>query len=444
MRTTLAGADTRDLVDVIEATLDAHRDRRRRGPWSAKRQPVHTVYMPADRIVEDSVSQWGAHARRLLDIHAATSDELAAVFDVDDTMAALVRERAAAKLATEPIEDLRIDFEDGYGTRDDHEEDRDAVRAASIVARPGSPAFVGLRVKSFADGGHQRAIRTLDGFVTALLDASGGTLPDGFVITFPKVVAAAHVEAFAELLDRLEHALGLPQRRLVFEIQIETTESVIDHAGRVTLPSLVRAAGGRLVGAHFGVFDYTAACGLPAAQQRLDHPACDFARHIMQVTLGGTGIRLSDGSTNRVPADDSAAAVHAVWRHHAALVRHSLAHGFPQGWDMHPAHLVSRFVVLHAFHLAHLDDTTARLAAWAHGDGAGGHADSEPGTGDRGRAASGDAPGGVDHGGGVADEPATISALLRSLRRAIDCGAVDEQRALDAAGIDRDTLQRAP
>lgn len=421
LRTTLAGTATSDLIDVIEGALDAHRDRHRRGPWSGRRQPVHTVYVPADQLADDTIERWGRHALHLLATHAATTQELAEVFDLSDDVAAVVRDRVSAKLSDEPIEDLRIDFEDGYGVRDDDEEDRDAQRAARIVARPGMPAFIGLRVKSFADGAHRRAIRTLDGFVTTLLDANGGVLPDGFVVTFPKVVAAAHVEAFAELLDRLEHALGLAERSLLFEIQIETTESVIDHAGRVTLPSLVRAAGGRLVGAHFGVFDYTAACGLPAARQRLDHPSCDFARHVMQVTLAGTGIRLSDGSTNRVPTDDSTAAVHAVWRHHAALVRHSLAHGFVQGWDMHPAHLVSRFAVLHAFHRTHIDDTTARLAAWAGGDGSGS---------------------GGDSGGDLVDEPATISALLGSLRQAVDCGAVDERQALAAAGIDRDTLER--
>lgn len=411
MRTVLPDAETADLVALVEAALDAHADRRGRGAWTG-RQPAHTVYVPADRVSTDTVASWGRRARHLLDAHAPAAGDLAAVFDVDAAAADQVRERVADKLSTEPIEDLRIDFEDGYGSREDDEEDRDAERAARVAGDSSAPAFVGLRVKSFADGAHRRAIRTLDGFVSTLLDTTGGTLPDGFVITFPKVIAAAHVEAFATLLDRLEHALGLPERRLVFEIQVETTESVIDHAGRITLPALVRAAGGRMVGAHFGVFDYTAACGLPGDQQRLDHPACDFARNVMQVTLAGTGVRLSDGSTNRVPADDSSTAVHAVWRHHARLVRHGLAHGFFQGWDLHPAHLVSRFAVLHAYHLAHLDDTIGRLAAW-----------------------SADSPAAA-----VTDEPATIRALLGSLRRAVDCGAIDEDRALAAAGIDRETL----
>jgi citrate lyase beta subunit len=414
LRTTLDAGATEDVVAVIEAAADAYEARRRRGAWHG-RQPVHTVYVPADRFDAGTLAAWRDDATDLVDRHLASPDDLADVFGIDRDLAPDVRARVAAKLAAEPIEDLRIDFEDGYGDRDDDVEDADARRAAQVIAGSGAPAFVGLRVKSFADGRHLRAVRTLDGFVTALLDATGGTLPDGFVITFPKIVAVAHVEAFATLLDRLEHAVGLPERSLVFEIQVETTASVLGHAGRATLPALVDAAAGRLVGVHFGVFDYTAACGLPGDQQRLDHPACDFARHVMQVTLAGTGIRLSDGSTNRTPADDSTAAVHAVWAHHAALVRHSLTHGFYQGWDMHPSHLVSRFAVVHAFHLAHLDDTTARLAAWSTAAGP----------------------------SGVVDEPATIRALLGSLRRAVDCGAIDADDACAAAGIDRATLDGA-
>jgi citrate lyase beta subunit len=410
MRTALGPGAVEDLVAVVEAALDAHAARRRRGAWSG-RQPVHTVYVPADRVDGGTVAAWGREAVHLLDAHAPDPADLAGAVGIDPAIAGQVRDRVAAKLSSEPVEDLRIDFEDGYGVRDDAEEDAHAARAAGIAGAQDAPAFVGLRVKSFAEGHHRRAMRTLDGFVTGVLDTTGGTLPDGLVVTFPKVIAVAHVEAFAGLLGRLEEALGLPERRLVFEIQIETLESVVGHAGRVALPALVDAAGGRLVGAHFGVFDYTAACGLPGDQQRLDHPACDFARHVMQVTLAGTGIRLSDGSTNRAPTGDAGEAVHAVWAHHAGLVRHGLIHGFYQGWDMHPSHLVSRFATVHAFHLAHLDDTIARLAATR--DGAAGGGD----------------------GGGV-DEPATIRALLASLRRAVDCGAIDAASAHTAAGVD--------
>jgi citrate lyase beta subunit len=322
----------------------------------------------------------------------------------------------AAKLAREPVEDLRIDFEDGYGDRDDAEEDRDAAKAAAEVARAAAagtlPPFVGLRVKSFADGRHLRSIHTLDLFLTGLLERSG-PLPDGLVVTFPKVVAAAHVAAFAELLGRLEAALGLPDRRLRFEVQVETTQSIVDPAGLVGLRGIVDAAGGRLGGAHFGVYDYTAACGLPPSEQRLTHPACDFARHVMQVALAGTGVRLSDGSTAAVPAGDDTAAVHAAWRRHAAHVRHSLRHGFWQGWDLHPAQLPSRYAAVYAWHLEGFEEAAARVRAFHAG-----------------------APG----PGGVLDEPATVKALVAQLRRAVHCAAVPEDEALARTGLDRPTL----
>jgi citrate lyase beta subunit len=410
---TLPPEATEDLVADIEQTASAAEPPGDR----PGRQPVHTVYVPADRVDTATVRGLGLEARRLLDTHAPDGTALAHATGLGADIADAVRARVAAKLATEPVEDLRIDFEDGYGVRDDDVEDADAARTARAIAeqvRDGTaPPFWGLRPKSFADGAHRRAIRTIDVFLTALLDAAG-RLPDGLVITFPKIVAAAHVAAFATLLERLESALGLPDRSLLFEVQIETTESIFDRDGRVALPGIVAAGDGRIVGAHFGVFDYTAACGLTGGAQRLDHPACDFARHVMQVSLAGTGVRLSDGSTNRVPADDSTAAVTDVWRHHADLVRRSMAHGFHQGWDLHASHLVSRFAAVFAFHRAHLDDTTRRLAAWSSS-----------------RA----------NDSGVLDEPATIRGLLTALRRAIDCGAIDEATALSAARIDRAALR---
>jgi hypothetical protein len=90
--------------------------------------------------------------------------------------------------------------------------------------------------------------------------------------------------------------------------------------------------------------------------------------------------------------------VHGAWRTHADLVRHSLRHGFPQGWDLHPAQLASRYTAVYAFYLAGVDAAIARVRAWR---------DGEPGA------------------AGVLDEPATIRALTARLRRAADCGALD-------------------
>lgn len=104
-------------------------------------------------------------------------------------------ERVRAKLLREPVEDYRIDFEDGYGVRSDAEEDEHAARAGRALARAaregrGAP-LSGVRVKSLAVATRLRAARTFDTFMTALLDEGGGALPPGFVVTLPKVEGPA-------------------------------------------------------------------------------------------------------------------------------------------------------------------------------------------------------------------------------------------------------------
>src|SRR3954452_7564450 len=99
---------------------------------------------------------------------------------------------------------------------------------------------------------------------------------------------------------------------------------------------MVSAAEGRCTGLHYGTYDYSAALGISAAHQSMEHPAADHAKAVMQVAAAGTGVRLSDGSTNILPVGDRTA-VHAAWRLHARLVRRSLERGFYQGWDLHPA-----------------------------------------------------------------------------------------------------------
>ncbi|WP_113699955.1 DUF6986 family protein [Nonomuraea lactucae] len=348
-------------------------------------QPVHTVYVPADRFSAATVSGWGAEALALAEAHLAGPGEVAEVFGVPEELAPAVRERVLRKLGREPVEDLRIDFEDGYGVRPG-EEDGHVERAAEAVAAMRAagtlPRRWGLRVKSFADGDPGRSVRTLDGFVTGVV-ARAGKLPPGFTVTFPKVLMEGYLRQFAAFLERLEAGLGV---RLRFEMQVEAPQTLEFLRG-----DLAAALGGRLAAAHFGVFDYTAAIGLPPHEQRLDHPACDHARHVMQVAFAGTGVELSDGSLAASPASGSAADVRALWRRHSELVRHSLRHGFYQGWDMHPSHLVSRFATVHAFHLARYDAYRERVRAW---------------EGQR------------EAGGGVMDEPATIRTLAAALQRA--------------------------
>ena len=407
-RTSLDGALIAGIVAQL-SEVDEARARRYPGDPGG-RQPVHTCYVPADRVTGDLLTDWGAQARAALTEHGPVTDVLALPEAIADT----VLSRVLAKLGREPIEDLRVDFEDGYGARSDADEDADVARAVAVLAdwhRAGTaPASAGLRPKSFDTKALlERGVRTLDLFVTGLLDELG-ELPDWFVFTFPKVTTAEQVGALVELLAVLEDRLGLPAGRLRFEIQIETTQSIVDAKGRFAVPRLITAGRGRVSGLHFGTYDYTAGCGLGAAHQHLAHGACDFARNAMQVGAAGTGVRLSDGSTNVLPVGDRAA-VHHGWRTHYGLVRRSLEHGFYQGWDLHPAQLVTRYAAVYAYYLETAPADAARLAAYVRRTG-----------------------------GSVLDEPATAQALAASMRRALDCGALPEQDVTRLTGLSQDDL----
>lgn len=376
-------------------------------------QPVHTCYVPADQVGAGTVREWGQQALAALDEHAGGPEDFTDILGLAPQIAPAVHERVRWKLRREPVEDLRIDFEDGYGNRPDEVEDADAERAAEVVAgwlQDGAEPFCfGLRVKSFDTPElRARSIRTLDIFLTALLQ-QWGSLPSGFVVTFPKVISALQVEVFVELLELLEQQLGIPDNSLRFEIQVETPQSVVDAEGRIALPRFVRAAGGRVSGLHFGTYDYTASCGLTAEHQHLAHQACDFARHVMQVSAAGTGIFLSDGSTNVLPVGDQ---VRSGWRTHYELTRRSLEHGFYQGWDLHPGQLVTRYAAVFSAFREAAPAAAQRIADYV-----------------------------AATTGSVLDEPATARALAGFFVRALDNGGTDADEVRQLTGLDEQALR---
>jgi hypothetical protein len=260
-----------------------------------------------------------------------------------------------------------------------------------------------------------RAVRTLDLFLTTLVEATAGSLPRGFVVTLPKPQIPEHTAALADALDVLEPKLGLPAGALRLEIMIEQTQAVLDDGGRVAVPALVRAGRGRCIAAHFGTYDYTASCGITAAHQDMAHPACDFAKHCMQASLAGTGVWLSDGATSVMPVGDRAT-VHGAWKKQAAHVRHSLTGGYYQGWDLHPAQLVARYATVYAFYLDALPAATARLSNFVT------------------KAAQ------ATLVGEVFDDAATGQALLNFFLRALGCGAIAESEVL-ATGLTLEELR---
>jgi citrate lyase beta subunit len=377
---------------------DAVRLARYPGEWP-ERQPVHTCYVPADAVEPGLAAAWGTAALTALDEHGLPD------LGLDPALVEEVLPRVRFKLATEPVEDLRVDAEDGYRRGAEHEDD-DVLRAGATVAADiaagVAPPSVGIRGKSLEAHTRHRGVRSLDLFLGALQDGRA-------VVTLPKVTDVEQVAAFLPVLDALQAAHRVT---LDLELQIETPQAVIGPDGTATLARMVHVAGPRLVGLHYGTYDYSAALGIAAGYQASDHPAADFAKQLMQVAVATTGAHAVDGSTNVLPVGPREQ-VHAAWQVHSRLVRRALHRGFYQGWDLHPAQLVTRYVATYAFFRAAVPPAMERLAAYL----------------DR-----------VD--GGVLDEPATARALAGVLLRGLDCGAVDEDEVRASGGPERAVLDK--
>jgi citrate lyase beta subunit len=396
-------------ADVLERLGRANQGFATRYPGDRPdRQPIHTVYGGAHLFKAETAGKLGELAIRSLDAYApdaftlgralglwrgddADTAELTRRYDADPDglrrddpdawLTLAVYSRVRRRLEREAVEDFRIDFEDGFGNRPDPEEDETAIRAAKEVARgmkEGSlPPFIGIRIKPLNDELKRRSVRTLDLFVTTLV-AEGGGLPPNFVVTLPKVPIPEQVETLVQLFEALEARTGLEKGALKLELMIELTQSIIDHEGRSNLPRLLAAAEGRCVAAHFGTYDYTASCNITAAYQKIDHPACDFALHMMKVAFAGTGVWLSDGATVVMPVGphrtpkggalspaqerENAEAVHAAWKMSYDHIWHALKNGFYQGWDLHPAQLPIRYAACYAFFLQGFAPAAERLA----------------------------------------------------------------------------------
>ena len=219
------------------------------------------------------------------------------------------------------------------------------------------------------------------------------------------MTSVAQVEAMALACDRIETAHGLPLGALRFEIQVETPQSILGPDGTALVAKMVHAAPARVVGLHYGTYDYSAFCGIAAAYQSLDHPVADHAKAVMQTAAAGTGVRLSDGSTNILPVGDPDQ-VGRGWALHLRLVRRSLERGFYQGWDLHPAQLPTRYAATYGFYRDGFTAAADRLRRYAS------------------RA-----------GGGILDEPATARALADFLVRGLECGALSDADTAATSGL---------
>src|SRR5215212_4143106 len=258
-----ASLSDESLNDLTERLRRANEEFTRHYPGeTGRRQPVHTIYGGAHLFKSDSARRLGTLAQRSLDqfapdfltfaraIGLPRSNELPESFDEAAELVSLLTDhperarkekkgawlaytiyrRVADKLIREPVEDFRIDFEDGYGNRPDDEEDGHAVSAAAETAEGGKngslPPFIGIRIKPFNEELRARSFRTLEIFVSTLVDLNKGSLPDNFVVTLPKITIPEQVSALVSLLAQLEKDTDLAEGSLKFEMMIETTQSI--------------------------------------------------------------------------------------------------------------------------------------------------------------------------------------------------------------------------
>jgi citrate lyase beta subunit len=463
---------TPEILREIAMRLDlAHKAQARRYPGaSAERRPVHVVYGGAHLFRAGVARKMGDLALRSMDEYAPdfvsfaravglanaerfpvaqeSVSALAKSIESDPEAAArenhpawlahTVYQRVREKLQREPVEDYRIDFEDGYGNRDDEQEDSHALTAAKELGaglRAGElPPFFGIRIKPLSDSLRERSLRTLDIFLGELVERAQGRLPKQFRITLPKVTLPDEVSVLADVCSRLEPLLEFDPGALRIEIMVESPRAIFNERGEIGLIPLVTAARGRCIGAHFGPYDYAASLEMAAVGDVLAHYSSDFAREAMHVTLAGTGVALADGPTNILPIaphrasadsaglttrqrEENASLVHRAWRLHFQNIRHALESGFYQGWDLHPAQLPVRYAATYSFLLENLDSAARRLRNFV------------------------DAAAQATRLGHVFDDAAMVQGLVNYFLQAVNCGAVTANEVESRTSVSLDDLR---
>lgn len=423
------------------------------------RNPIHVVYGGADRFSAETPNKFGKLALQSIGNYAPNFVEFANAMWLKGCVTLPIYEDVAAdlefklienaecvkkenypawfawtiynrvieKLKREPIEDFRIDFEDGYGIRSDEEEDTHALFASdelvnSFLNRT-ITTFCGFRIKSFQTETYQRAVRTLELFLSNLLKKTNNILPPNFVVTLPKITRIEEVAVLDELLTEFEKQNNLAPNSIKIEIMIETPQALFK------IRNLAEAAKDRIVAAHFGAYDYTASLGITAVHQHLKHDACNFARNVMQNALSPLGIRLSDSVTTEMPVPihkgenlttqqlkENKQVVHQAWRLHFNNVTHSLTNGFYQSWDLHPAQLVARYAAVYSFFFESFDEQKNRLKRFL----------------DKATKAT--------MSGNQFDDAASAQGLLNYCIRAVSCGALSESEVLNATTLSLDEL----
>lgn len=395
---------------------------------SEQRQPVHTVYGGAHLFKSNTAVKIGELSRVGFKKHAPNFELFSEALGMtcSPEIAKKVYEAVERKLENEALEDFRIDFEDGFGARPDEEEDAVALQAATEVAKgikeKTLPPYLGIRVKTFSEEHKKRGIRTLDLFLTTLSELTNGKLPDNFCVVLPKITSVEQVTAMVDCFEAIEENSKIEKGLIKMELMVETAETILDSEGKCPMLSFVEAGRGRVRGAHFGTYDFTASMSITAKYQAMDHGCCDFAKNFMKVSLAGTGVWLSDGATNIMPVGphrgelsaeqsrENTEVVHSAWKLAYGHITHSLKNGIYQGWDLHPVQLPVRYGALYSFFLEGLEETQLRLKQFM------------------------EAAAKATLTGAIFDDAATGQGLLNYFLRGLNCGAIEMKDVL-ATGL---------
>jgi citrate lyase beta subunit len=454
------------LTDGDEGVRLIIKDSKENAVKLTERSPVHVVYGGADRFSMETPRKFGRIALDSLKTYAPNFSSFAHAFHlpgsehlptfpkaVKELDAALktdpnkvkkkdraawfawtIHQKVLEKLRREPVEDFRIDFEDGYGFRSEEEEDGHAVSAATELANAFRKRRItelsGFRIKSLSPETYRRAIKTLELFLSTLLDQTGGKIPDNFVVTLPKVRDSKQVKDLARRLSKIEKARKLKKDSIAIELMIETPDAIFDRRGRAAVSGLIKAARGRCSSVHFGAYDYTAALGISASFQDIRHPACGFARSVIQAACAGSDVRLVDSVTTKMPVpvhrdgslteaqrEENKQSVHAGWLKHFQNVSASMADGYYQSWDLHPNQLVARYAAVYVFFLTEMDAQAARLESFL------------------AKATQ------ASLTGSTFDDAASVRGIVNFFRRGLDCGAISPAEAETAIGSSVEALE---
>lgn len=335
--------------------------------------PVHTVYGGAQLFHRNTLKKIGEKGIALIKNYFSEPPYCTVLSGESDVplnseIRQQVIDQTINKLTVNPVEDYRIDFEDGYGLRDSAKEDEDAERCAIELSElfqksDNSSAFqTGIRIKSFSLPTLQRSIRTFDIFLSTFFQNCDIQNVPFLSVCLPKVTDLKEVELLLSLLTDYAKSHNLNTGFLRAEIMLETPEFYLKSNGFAALREMVDSFSGSFNALHLGLYDFTSSLGVQSADQKYNHPYLDFLRFQTIMQFSKSTIRLVDGATMEMPVEKYKKSEFAELSEeecnankimiinaanaHTENIYHSMKMGFDSSWDLHPGQVAIRYLTL--------------------------------------------------------------------------------------------------